>query len=413
MQISNSNQLIHTKKKIYLFLFLFLYLLPISAFSKDTALNTSIYIESQKTFASMPRYDNLISVNLTNKHTYFKSNISLNFNSENQLTFDQSYVEYKNNNKIFGIGKFDRNWSFSPNTSLILSTNARPTDSIYFTINNKEGPHGKIISLIGPWSFEVFNAFQSGSNKVNNSMLLGMRAIAEPVKNLKFELLKTSQWGGDNQPNNLSSLKSAIVGNSNEYSHSAINQMAGFGVSFLKNFHKIQSRSYAQFIGEDEAGGLPSCFMSLIGNEFYFTNKNLIQKFGVEYIDTRIKTTRHGNCGNNSAYNNGSYDYINYGKVLGAPIDTEGKSFHSWATKKLSEKISVKYSIKNYIINDTNWSSHRLSSTKQNGWQTNISTNWEHNSYNLSGILTFQDFLLNKVNYNQGFSLRFKAAFNF
>ena len=46
------------------------------------------------------------------------------------------------------------------------------------------------------WSFEVFNGFTEGSLNGIKSMLLGIRAILSPVEGLDFELVQTSQWGG-------------------------------------------------------------------------------------------------------------------------------------------------------------------------------------------------------------------------
>ena len=83
-------------------------------------------------------------------------------------------------------------------------------------------------------------------------MLLGMRLIIEPYHNLKFELLKTSQWGGSGYSNSFSALSSAILGNTNESNNSNINQMAGFGMSFENNIIQMPNRTYVQIIGEDE-----------------------------------------------------------------------------------------------------------------------------------------------------------------
>jgi hypothetical protein len=244
-------------------------------------------------------------------------------------------------------------------------------------------------------------------------MLLGIRTVFEPVSNLKFELVKTSQWGGFGYNKNLSSFIAAISGNTNESKNSNINQMAGFGFSFLTNSKKIPSRFFAQIIGEDEAGSLPSCYMTLIGNEWEFLNNALIKKIGFEYIDTRIDTTYHGFCGPNTAYNNGTYDYTNYGMSLGAPIDSEGKSFNVWASTNISINTSIKYSLKDMTINDTNWSIHRLTTSKQKGWMADVDISWKLNSFKINSKLTYQGLYLDKVNINKGLSLTFGSQYVF
>jgi len=341
------------------------------------------------------------------------SQIAINILSNNKIAIDESFLEVKNGNALFGFGKINRNWSFSPNTSLILSKNARPAESIYFALGKKNKPSDQLILRKIPWSFEIFNSSLSTSQKIKNPMMLGMRAVIEPVHNLKFEFIKTSQWGGDQQNNNSSSLFAALLGNTNDSKHSDINQLAGFGLSFLSKVEKIPLRFYAQFVGEDEAGSLPSCYMSLVGSEMEFQEKKLFSKIGLEFIDTRIDTSSHGYCGPNTAYNNGKYSYDNHGRVLGDKIDTEGKSINLWATVKISEITSINYSIMNVTINDANWNNHRLSSSKTDGWLANIEALWKINDINIRGNINYQNFSLDTAGFKEGISLKINTEYIF
>ena len=307
------------------------------------------------------------------------------------LKFDQTYLNYKYRNTIFGIGKINRHWSFSSKNSLILSSNARPSNSIYFNIKKDKKSKVKLFSWAGPWSYEMFNSVLKNQSGPSNSMLLGMRAIINPINNLKFELVKTSQWGGVNKNSSIKSFKNAIIGNTNENKYKEINQLAGFGFSYYTGAKKIPFEIYGQFIGEDEAGGLPSCFMKLMGATLDFKNVDLSTKIGFEYLDTRIDETTHGNCGPNTAYNNGSYKYTNYDVTLGAPIDTESKSIEIWGTTNISQNKSINYSIKKIIINDTNWSSHRLSSNRQEGWLNKLGMSISKGSFKIQSDLSYQD----------------------
>ena len=56
--------------------------------------------------------------------------------------------------------------------------------------------------------------------------------------------------------------------------------------------------------------------MKLMGATLDFKNVDLSTKIGLEYLDTRIDETTHGNCGPNTAYNNGSYKYTKYDVTL-------------------------------------------------------------------------------------------------
>jgi hypothetical protein len=393
-----------------------LFFVPTILYAEPVVFKSKINLETQKSFSNNINQNNFgknsVNFQITKSFKGITSNIYLNYSNKQNLTFDQSFVEYKNRHKIIGIGKIHRNWSFSPHTSLILSKNARPTDSIYYFQENKQKPNNFVLSWMGPSSFEIFNSISSDQD-LDNSMLMGIRAVIEPIQNIKFELVKTSQWGGDEENQDLSSFLTAIAGDTNNSKHSNINQMAGFGFSYSTNINEIPSNIYAQIIGEDEAGSLPSCLMKLVGTQFEFPADKIFSKVGFEFIDTRIDTTTNNNCGPNTAYNNTKYSYTNYGTSLGVPIDTESKSLHIWASKSIYEKININYSIKKIVINDTNWFDHRLSSSKQNGWQTNIETSWKHNAFNIKSRLSYQNFSLEKVNYNDGLSYGLNAEYLF
>jgi hypothetical protein len=395
----------------------FIFINTSSVSSRATEFNGWINIETQKSYKSSASIDTSLNdtmgLQVVRQFHNIKSNITLNFFNNTDITFDQSFFEYKNKNKIFGVGKINRNWSFSPYTSIILSKNARPSDSVYFMIENKKKSKNSLLSWAGPSSFEVFNSKLSNSDGVKDAMLLGLRVVIEPANNLKFELVKTSQWGGSSYKENLSTFSNALIGNTNDSTNSNINQMAGIGVSFLTNTKKMPIRFYGQLIGEDEAGNLPSCFLSLIGSELKFKTNKLFSKIGFEYIDTRTKISENGFCGPNTAYNNSFYDYTNYGSSMGAPIDSEGKLLNLWASKKISEKLDIIYSVKNITINDTNWSGHRLNNIKQNGWITEIKPSWKLNSLIINMNLSYQGISLDKINIKDGLILGLSTKYTF
>jgi len=396
----------------------FVYLsIPESAFSNSMKTTAWIHAETKKPFLNTAiqshRNDNTSGLRFKKKFNSVKFKFAISANNKNKLAFDQSFIEFESKNKTFGVGKIDRNWSFSPNTSLILSNNARPANSIYFVYNNDQRLNNFLTSWAGPISLEVFNSTPSTTIKVKNSMLFGMRAVIEPVQNLKLELLKVSQWGGDGQSENLSSFLASIIGNTNEDQHSNINQLAGYGISYLTNLIETPVRFYAQLIGEDEAGSLPSCLMSLIGSELQFPTNKLISHLGIEFIDTRISTSTHGYCGTNTAYNNGVYSYTNYGNTMGTGIDTEGTSLEFFGRSQVSEKIHIEYSTKAVVINDVNWSDHRISSKRQSGFISSIGTSWNKNNLNLNGNIFYQDFNLNKANIMSGLGISISSSIMF
>jgi hypothetical protein len=404
-------------KYICSIIYIFIVLTPINTHANTTEIKSWLNLKTKKSFPIYKYYDDspnrYSGIQIYKDTNNISSQLTLNTSNKKKIFFDNSYLEYNHMNSVIGIGKINRQWSFSPFSSLILSTNARPSSSVYFNISSDKKPKKLFLSLLGPWSFEAFNSLLSNNNGPQNPMLLGFRATVKPLNNLKFELVKTSQWGGKGYGSNISQLSSAILGNTNENKNSEINQLAGLGFSYISNFDSFPLKFYGQFVGEDEAGNLPSCFMSLYGAELTFDKAIYLTKIGFEIIDTRIDYTRNKNCGPNTAYMNGVYEYTNYDTVLGAPIDTESKSVLFWGTTQLTNNININYSTNNIILNDSNWSRHRLSNSKQEGWHSTLGSTWKVNSLTFQSNISYQNYILPMHNISEGLSINFKTTYDF
>jgi hypothetical protein len=339
------------------------------------------------------------------------SQLTLNYDGHNKFSLDESYLQYTKGIATYGFGKVDRHWSFSNNTSLILSNNARPSEAIYLKLENKFGYDW--LPSKANWSLEAFNGFSEGSLNGSKSMLLGLRAILSPVEGLNFELIQTSQWGGNEYNNGISALNAALFFDTNIGSNQNINKMAGFGISYLIPNNIIPLRIYGQAIGEDEAGNLPSCYAYLAGLEWTNTRIKYPTVVSIENIDTRIDKTTNGNCGPNTMYNNHAYDYTNYGKTMGASIDTEGTSLGIHVETQLSQKINIKFTTKYVVINDNNWSGHRLSSKRQLGLINSFGVSWIKDRISFGGNIYKQGFNLNKANIKSGYGVDFSTSIVF
>ena len=72
-----------------------------------------------------------VNFNLEYSKRTLSSQLSLNFDDHDKLSFDNSYVNYEKGIANLSIGKVDRIWSFSEKSSLILSSNSRPLRSSF------------------------------------------------------------------------------------------------------------------------------------------------------------------------------------------------------------------------------------------------------------------------------------------
>jgi hypothetical protein len=399
--------------KIYLkknLLFFFTLLIYISAYDPLHANNKNISIWfNNKTDQSLIKNNyettslkNVFGASFLKNYNHLNLNLSFILDEEKRLMHDNSYIDYTFKNSIFGIGKIDRHWSFSPKSSLFISNNARPASSVYFKIKKKRT--NKLIYKIFPSSFEIFNAINKNKVGPQNQMMLGARAIFKPKQNLSIELIKISQWGGHGYSSNINSFFKAAIGDSNEGSNKNVNQVAGVGFSYTLNGKKEPLSIYGQILGEDEAGNLPSCLMYLYGAHWNNPNVNLFKSIGLEITDTRIDFSTNNNCGPNTGYNNTIYKYTNYDSVIGVPIDSEGKSINLWSSFRLSQHIDFHYSLSNLIINDANYNKHRLSSSRQEGWENSLNIIWEKPNKKVGVEFKHTNIKLDKKELNKNFT---------
>ena len=331
--------------------------------------------------------------------------------TQNGLNFDGSNIQYKKGIAKFGFGRINRNWSFSKKSSLILSSNARPFESIYLNLEDKFGLTW--LPSSANWSIEVFNGATQRSRNNGQSMIFGARSIITPIRGLSFELFQTSQWGGNRDKINSSMLNGILFGDTNEGDSAHINKMAGFGASYQISNDMIPLRIYAQTVGEDEAGNLPSCLSFLAGLEWELLKTKYPSTATIELIDTRTHVSTSGYCGANSMYNNTIYDYINYDRTLGTSIDTEGTSFEVSGQTRINNNLSIKFSKKLLTINDTGDSGHRLSSNRSSGSINLIGLSWKKNNLNLNGYINKQNLTLDKANIKRGTGFGLSSSITF
>ena len=339
------------------------------------------------------------------------SQISFNYDGYDNFILDRSYLQYTSGIATFGIGAIERHWSFSDETSLILSHNTRPFKSIYLNLKNEF--KNNWMPAKANWSLEVFNGFTKSSLENGDSMLLGVRAVLSLIEGLDFELTQTSQWGGKGYDNEISAFSDALLFDTNGGSNSNINKMAGFGISYTIPVYTRSLRIYGQIIGEDEAGNLPSCYAYLSGFEWSNRNIKYPINVGFEAVDTRIDTTKNNYCGSNTMYNNNTYKYTNFGKTMGAAIDTEGTSLGLYVKSQISKKINIEFSTKSVVINDTNWSGHRISSKRQTGLINSLGVSWVKNNISFNGNIYNQDINLDKANIKTGYGVSFSSTLMF
>ena len=167
---------------------------------------------------------------------------------------------------------------------------------------------------------------------VPNARFFGMRFAFRPLRSLEFGLSRTALWCGEGRPCDLKTFGNLIVGLDNRgggginRTNEPGDQLAGLDFRWAPVFG-TPIGVYGQFIGEDEAGGLPSRFIGLVGVEWWTTLfEDWSTRIFAEYAGTAAQffdsTKRY-----NYAYNHGIYQtgYRYRGHVIGHGADNDSK----------------------------------------------------------------------------------------
>jgi hypothetical protein len=246
-----------------------------------------------------------------------------------ELRLDGSYVAVRLGNWNISAGAIDRWWGPGWEGSLILSNNARPMPSVALERNEARPFSWPILSWLGPWRLSTFMGQLEEDRDYPRALLFGMRAEARPLPSLQIAASRTAQWCGEGRPCGLSTFGDLLTGNDNgkDLASEPGNQLAGFDVRWSWPAGRVPVALYAQAIGEDEAGVLPSRYLGLFGAETWGQWRGASWRMHLEYADTACDfPTSPPDFG--CAYTNHIYTsgYRYRGRAIGHTIDADGES---------------------------------------------------------------------------------------
>jgi hypothetical protein len=186
---------------------------------------------------------------------------------------DGSAISLALGNFTLGLSAQDRWWGPGWDGSLILSNNARPVPAVTLDRNFTDPFESRWLRWIGPWDLTVMMGQLEEDRYVPDALLFGMRFSFRPLRSLEIGLSRTAQWCGEDRPCDLETFIDLLLGNDNVGSSGVNpenepgNQLAGIDWRWAGRPLGRPVAIYGQLTGEDEAGGLPSRYLGLLGIE--------------------------------------------------------------------------------------------------------------------------------------------------
>jgi len=242
---------------------------------------------------------------------------------------DGSYVAMSLGNWMVSAGYVDRWWGPGWQGSLILSNNARPLPAIAIDRNETTPFDVPVLRWLGPWRLSTFMGQLESDRDYSNALLWGLRVEFRPHATLQIAASRTAQWCGDGRPCGLDTFWDLVVGNDNDQdlAEQPGNQLAGFDVRWSWPGARVPLALYAQGIGEDEAGFMPSKYLGLFGAELWGDLGGGSWRAHVEYADTAcdfLNDPPEFGCAYTNAIYTSGYRYR--GRVQGHSMDADGES---------------------------------------------------------------------------------------
>ena len=247
-------------------------------------------------------------------------------NNDQDVNVEGSYIAGKLWNQWLIAGQIPTYWGPGHDGSLIRGDASRPVYGFTAQRAEQNAFDTRWLSWIGPWQYQAFAGQLDDYSAVPDAKLVGLRLTAQPTSYLELGASRSIQWGGEGRPESFSSLWDAFVGNKDNGGTGEAdpsNQVAGFDARLnLQPLFDLPASLYAQYVGEDEAGGLPAKSMYLAGVDYSSSLKNMPYQLYAEWVDTLTNGNAKGISYNHSIYKDG---YYQHGYSLGHALGGDGQ----------------------------------------------------------------------------------------
>ena len=241
------------------------------------------------------------------------------------VNVEGSYIAGKLWNQWLIAGQIPTYWGPGHEGSLIRGDASRPVYGLTMQRAEQQAFETKWLSWIGPWQYQAFAGQLDDYHAIPDAKLLGFRLTAQPLPYLELGASRILQWGGEGRSESFDSLWNAIKGNDN-FDDGALdksNQIAGFDARLnLNRWSGVPISLYGQYVGEDEAGLLPSKKMYLAGVDYSSQFNNMPFQLYTEWADTRTNRDALGISYEHRNYKDG---YYQHGFPLGHAMGGDGQ----------------------------------------------------------------------------------------
>jgi hypothetical protein len=253
------------------------------------------------------------------------------------LRADGSHATVQLGNWLLSANTLDRWWGPAHESSLILSTNARPMPSLMVERAAAIPFESRWLNWLGPWRMSFGISRMEGEREdVEAPLFMAWRVVVMPFKDIELGFSRTAQFCGDQLACDWNTFANMLAGNDNvgidaTPENEPGNQMAGFDIRWASPIGSWPYAVYSQMIGEDESSYIPAKYLMQLGAEGWkpLAGGGLVQVFG-EYTSTTCSANTGRGPYYNCSYNQGRFNSEGYryrGRVIGYTSDTDSENY--------------------------------------------------------------------------------------
>ncbi len=254
-----------------------------------------------------------------------------------EIRADGSHATLKLANWLVSANALDRWWGPGHESSLILSSNARPMPTVMVERAEARPFESKWLSWLGPWRFS-FGVSQMEDERadIDKPLFMAWRVVIMPFRKLEIGFSRTAQFCGEQLACDLDVFGNMLAGNDNvgidaTPENEPGNQMAGFDLRWNSPIGNLPYALYGQYIGEDESSYLPAKYLGQLGLEVWhpFSDGAIVQGF-LEYASTTCSGLSRSDPYYGCAYNQGRFNVEGYryrGRSIGHTSDRDADNW--------------------------------------------------------------------------------------
>jgi len=308
-------------------------------------------------FGDSYRETNSVQIQSTTMMENFATNISYSYypdakDGDDEKRWDNSYLAAFWGNWVIAVGKQDRWFGPTWDTSLSLSNNARPMTAVSLTRKSAQAFTIPFTEFDIPWTVTTFMGQMDDDREVKDALLWGFRFNFKPFKNLEVGVTRLAQWGGDGRPQDLETFWNVLIGKDNcgagglvcDANNEPGNQQAGFDMRYSFNLFDTPLALYGQYFAEDgdDSGGLSMVTKAKYqgGIDMQLDLFSLPTTAYIEYTDTyQVCSALNGRDDIGDCY----YEHKIYktgmryeGRTLGSQYDNDAKTLVLGTISQLS-----------------------------------------------------------------------------